>query len=437
MFDPLLNPDRNILIAVIYFLMFVLLGCSVEETSNKKSSESTSGQSVNSTKSKDTLQSQKLEEKVSSQNFEKLLEVKFHREESFGSTSKLIVGKVASIAVDERDRVFIADIDNTQIHVFEPEGKYITSFGRQGSGPAEFEAVTPQTSMTVSSDKLYITDYVGARNFFPSRAQIFDLEDLSFIRTMKLIPTNRKDYSKLQGHFPNRIFPRENGNYLVSFRKQPHDYKEATSYIRYYILDGNGTIVNGPILVQKNLRNLTHYVKDVPTPYTAVTSFAFFEKSLLAVSEKDSLFTARSMEFKINVMGPDGNQARIFQHPFNNVPFNRKGVLEHYRKKDLSYLGDGVALSMIREAENLPSQWPALSKMFFDDKNRLWIATIVENFDVYQWWILKKSGEVITKFEWPRDKPIKTVKNGYLYTQEKNDKSVSSIVKYKINMSGK
>lgn len=41
---------------------------------------------------------------------------------------------------------------------------------------------------------------------------------------------------------------------------------------------------------------------------------------------------------------------------------------------------------------------------------RLWVATIVEDFDVYEWWILKKNGEVITKFEWPRCTPARRMR---------------------------
>lgn len=61
-------------------------------------------------------------------------------------------------------------------------------------------------------------------------------------------------------------------------------------------------------------------------------------------------------------------------------------------------------------------------------------ATIVEDFDVYEWWILEKTGEVITRFEWPRDKSTEEVKNGYMYTRETDDKGVEKVVRYHINM---
>jgi hypothetical protein len=57
---------------------------------------------------------------------------------------------------------------------------------------------------------------------------------------------------------------------------------------------------------------------------------------------------------------------------------------------------------------------------------------------VYQWWALNKKGKVLKKFTWPRSKPIKEIKNGYLYTMETNQKiGIRHIVRYKIQMQKK
>jgi len=65
---------------------------------------------------------------------------------------------------------------------------------------------------------------------------------------------------------------------------------------------------------------------------------------------------------------------------------------------------------MIEEAKQLPGLWPAIDNLLVDDEHLLCVSTIVENFDICQWWILKASGELITKFEWPRDEPIDLIK---------------------------
>ncbi|TVQ03151.1 MAG: hypothetical protein EA359_10220 [Balneolaceae bacterium] len=83
----------------------------------------------------------------------------------------------------------------------------------------------------------------------------------------------------------------------------------------------------------------------------------------------------------------------------------------------------------------MPEIWPALNSMQVDDENRLWISTIVEDFDIYEWWLLEESGELITRFEWPRDELIEVVRNGYMYTRETDEETgLQQIVRYKIVM---
>jgi len=75
---------------------------------------------------------------------------------------------------------------------------------------------------------------------------------------------------------------------------------------------------------------------------------------------------------------------------------------------------------VIRETD-LPTTWPALDKMLVDDKNRLWVAVIVADQDIYQWWVLDGSdGSLLARFTWPRTRQIEVVKNGKLYTSEAN-----------------
>jgi len=71
--------------------------------------------------------------------------------------------------------------------------------------------------------------------------------------------------------------------------------------------------------------------------------------------------------------------------------------------------------------------------MFFDDKNRLWVSTIIEDHSVYEWWVLQETGELIARFEWPRNEPLEFVGNGHLYTRKTNDKTgAEHIVRYRI-----
>lgn len=64
-----------------------------------------------------------------------------HREQAFGNTDSILIGGIGDLAVDSLGRVFIGDVQKQLIHVFEPDGGFITQLGRVGNGPGEFTYV--------------------------------------------------------------------------------------------------------------------------------------------------------------------------------------------------------------------------------------------------------------------------------------------------------
>lgn len=85
--------------------------------------------------------------------------------------------------------------------------------------------------------------------------------------------------------------------------------------------------------------------------------------------------------------------------------------------------------------DNLPDSWPAFNALKFDDEKRLWISTTSEDLDVFEWWVLKDSGELLTTFTLQRDYSIEVVKDGYFYTHEiDRETGLQRIVKYRFEI---
>jgi hypothetical protein len=297
--------------------------------------------------------------------------IQFVRETTYGSNDNLIIGVIGAISVDESSRVFLADRDQTTIQVFEPDGSYLTSLGRQGEGPGEFTAINPNTSMVIHSGRLYVTDLADSRFFFPHRINLFSLDDLSFIRTINLLAVNRDKFEDLDGHYSKMIYPLSDGTFLVSYHRSSHDYRDEESFVYYVIQDERGSIISSPVLKQKDLTYLVYDVPDAPFRLTVMHSFPIYGKSLLAVSSDDYLYAvANTEEFKIDIYTPDGDHVRKIEHFFENRSFNRNEILDYYEKTNYGHrLGEGVALNMIREAKNLPEIWPAIEDMLIDDED--------------------------------------------------------------------
>jgi hypothetical protein len=349
---------------------------------------------------------------------ERHIELEFVREESFGETDGVYLGRMSGVAVDNSDRVFIGDTDQKTIHVFDPDGSYRTSLGREGQGPGEFNAISVSIPMRIHSNRLFVADVSG---IIPHRINVYFLDSMEFSHTVNLIAENRGDFEELAGYFPDQFYPRNDGTFLVSY-KRPLEINDPESYIRYFIQDSNGRIISDQVFEQNDLTYLPY---TYPNGYTVAFSFPFLGKSLFTVSDDDQLYSAWTEDFLIEVHDPHGEYLRAFEHPIEKKAFNQREYIEG--KVD-------AVRRMIREANDLPQTWPALESMFFDNENRLWVSAIVDDDEVYEWWVLQETGEVIARFEWPRDEPIEVVNNGYIYTRETDEMDVASIVRYRIEM---
>lgn len=224
-----------------------------------------------------------------------------------------------------------------------------------------------------------------------------------------------------------------NGRLLIGFLKVYHgesplshpkrlkDYNKH-DYIHYYVMRPNGQVAGKQILKLKR-RRIIFYKFRGGAGHTSLRNI--FGKPLLAITgDGKTIAAAYSKNSRIKIYRPDGTIKGIIQYDFKKVPLSRKALISN--KNFHTFIP--------METVNLPATWPVLHYMLFDSKNRLWVATVVPNFNVYRWYIFNLNGKLLGRFTWPRDAYIQTVKNGYMYAVKENSNAPRRIVKYKIKM---
>jgi hypothetical protein len=347
------------------------------------------------------------------------------REQVFGNTDKVLVGQLGSMAIDESGRVFITDFNQYSIHVFEPDGRYVTRLGEEGSGPGEF---------LFGPTLKFISNHLYAYDQRQLKVNVFSPVSLTLSHTLNLNPKNMNRLEGLSGFssFPWILF-RSDGTFLTCFNQplysdpeQPGYNLEVERYMKCYFMDVEGRIKDDKILEVRDTRFLAGSVKKGDFSIGVFRHFA--ARPLLTLSEDDQIYSAWSEDFLIKVYDREGNYLRAWYYPYQKVKLTKENALQ----KAQSVYGRDI---ITRNLGALPETWPALNDLLVDDENHLWVSTIVEDFDVYEWWVLEETGELITKFEWPRDEPIEVVKNGYMYTRQTDEETgLQQIVRYRIEL---
>jgi len=344
---------------------------------------------------------------------------------TYGDTSGVYLGRfIKDIVVDDTEQVYIADFFEKKIHVYTSEGSYIQSLGREGKGPGEFQFIWV---LRVKDKQLFVLDYIQ------SQISVFDLNTLAHIKDISV--SLDKD-SNNQPSWANRIhkkgltyrpvnfYVRPDGNFLVFFGDEdigsPHNIKGRTY---------EGSIFNPKLnkymehdVISFKWAGKVHVYKGGMinnVPYKLSSQFDSFGNELVYGWTKELLF---------KIYNNDGSYQRAYYYPRENSKLKRKDVLAYYKN-------DNNQVRKVMRNAKLPETWPAFRTLKLDDENRLWISVIVDYMEVYQWWLLKDTGELLARFTWPRDKQIEVVKNGYMYTRETDEETgLQQIVRYRIEM---
>lgn len=400
-----------------YLYLLLMAAILLVSCSTKKTSQKTSG---NTSSQSDYLPS---------------YHISFKKGIPFGEDGKRIIGirGWAGVVSDNKGRVYIPNYHTNAILVFDSTGHYITKMGGKGKGPGEY---IHMSGMQITPNYLY----VYASKLF--KINVYSLDSLSYVYTIPLYRKNWVHVKRLKNStipIINHFFVANNGKILMGFYLVL-DYKFANvsqsklnklnknSFIKYYWLNQQGVVTGHNIFKQKGVKSFivnSHGGK-------GITTFPLFEgKPLQTMSNKGIIAAAWSTQFNIKIYYPNGDLKTVIDPPFKNTPMTRQELIDRYD----SIFGYPSPRLQTYQTMDLPDTWPALKKMLFDGKGRLWVAAIVPNFKVYKWFIFNTDGKLLTSFTWPRNKTIDYVNGGYMYVSIINKYfKVSRIVRYKINL---
>ncbi|REL37782.1 6-bladed beta-propeller [Rhodohalobacter sp. SW132] len=343
--------------------------------------------------------------------------ISFQKDVEYGDTGEVLIGRMGEVAVNENGRVYIADSDQLKIKVYAPDGQFLTRLGRRGEGPGEFIELS---GIQTSQNRLFTFD----RN--QQRAVVFDTETLSYNQMISLAG-NRNEIQELRGSYLNKFYPRNDGSFLMLFlasntAEGVNDWDKIETRTLSYLLDESGNVDS-----EKLFERTSSYQVILPLGGRSVGMPVKFYGALLTdQSDDDHIYLAWSEDFLIKKYSPAGEYMDAFYYNVPRVSLDPENAFPE--------AGPELIREAARSAE-IPETAPVLDEMHIDDENRLWISTIVEDFDVYEWWVLEETGELITTFEWPRDEPIEVVRNGMMYTRETDEETgLQQVVRYQIEM---
>lgn len=83
---------------------------------------------------------------------------------------------------------------------------------------------------------------------------------------------------------------------------------------------------------------------------------------------------------------------------------------------------------------DLPETWPAIDSFLVDDEGRFWVATIIDDEEMFEWWVLDNQGNLLAKQTWPLSQRVEHVRHNFVYMREEDEMGLVVVVKYQLSM---
>lgn len=354
-------------------------------------------------------------------------DIRFERERSFGDSPELTFGGLGSFDVDSRGWVYISDYQQNTLNIFESDGSYLISIGRSGNGPGEY---TFGPFPVIKSDQLFLMDGMKART------NLHTTDDFELIHTINLNPTNKGSFDELADAQMNQTLIINEKRFLIRMTRFIRTFADKAGELKddrlifFYTMGDDGRLIK-PITEPVPMYEITGKAPEdfqFQGPYSRASPRPqIFTKPIVTVSEDGYIYSALSDQLLIKKYNSEGDYLSAFYHPFNHLEMTKEDAIN---SQGTPFLADLVSQNEV------PDFWSAMDNMLVDDEGRLWIATIVDDLSIHEWWVLEESGELITKFEWPRDEPIVMVKTGKMYSRETDEETgLKRVVRYRVDMS--
>lgn len=307
---------------------------------------------------------------------------------------ELIFGQIRRFEVDDGGSVYISEGNrgDETIYVFDEEGIYQTKIGRSGEGPGEFRSIF---DISIIGNRLFVLD--GSQ----LRLQAFNTDNYELEKVANLNPSDWDNSEDDEWIFIEGINAISDSTLLGHFNL----LREGMGLMNYHVLDYNGSVESEQLISQNHQKHL-------PDPQSSSVSYdPFGGRGLSAISGNQEIYIVRSNELLFKVYSLNGEYQRSFYHPFNNRVMDRNEALNHYGE-------DSDRFKRALKSAGVPETWRAFEQFIMDDQDRIWISTITESDDIYQWWVMDKHGELLATFDWPREREIKKVKADRVYVFE-------------------
>lgn len=320
----------------------------------------------------------------------------------------VLFGDIMSIGVNSDGQLLVADSDANVIYVFSENGDSLSTFGRSGLGPGEFESIR---DMDIGPrDSVFVWD--GCR----SRLLVF--EPKTFRHSHDIEVETGEDYRSATGLVSindNLLVMRFTSGYSL------FNDEEDQTFDTIQIVNRDGYPVGEPLLRMPVTRHLLFRTESG----MGLVLLPFIRHSLARPGPNGTFYYGWSDSINFRVYSASGDVLRTIRYQHEAVPGTQQELDERIQN-----MSEAARQVFLRDAD-VPETKPAYSTFTVSDEGQIWVKNTPasDSLDV-SWTVLGLDSQAVFRFELPPEVTVRVVKGNRVYAMAELEDGAPYVVVY-------
>jgi len=309
-------------------------------------------------------------------------QIDFTHQTTITDSESVLFRSISTVVSDNDGTIFIADPPAHTIYVFDKDGNYLQSLGREGSGPGEFRSIL---SMFMDSNKqLFVNDISS------NRTNIFARDDNQWKLT-KVYSSGSHRYSVVAASPSGKL----------GLRKSP--FQQPTQGAYWYEHEmGSGDLYSDTVV--PNLHRFKQRGQLVHES-GAMIGIPFGRETLLTSDLNGQIYLLWNDTFEVAIYDSQIN-------PIDSVRANLPNLEVTTEERELYYSRVMQLFHGLAE-RYMPETKPVARKLIVDPAGRFWVQT----FDSPEYLVLSTSGTGLGSFDLSDNEILMHVDANNMYTR--------------------
>ena len=326
----------------------------------------------------------------------------------YDGPEEYMFNRLIHVDADSKGNIYVADVGNVEIKVYDANGKYLRLIGRRGKGPGEFRY--PSYFFIDTNDLLYVLD--GLQN----RLTVFNSEG-SFIKTFPLA-----DRDKTFGIF----YVDESGNFIVQESPKTYDETGKKDIREINIYSNNLVFIKNIFSRNEN----THFYIQYGERGTMTRLQPFYYMVLCEYIPQNKVVYGFTEMNKLYIYDNKNNSVIQKKFDYNPIKVTSKDKKEYAER----HIGKEWSRNMKNEVNRkvfFPKNKPPFRRIFVDDTGYIILVTYKEDKEKgTECMLFDLEGNFLKNIYFKAVPDVLQFKNGKIYSIVKTEDEWYKVVRY-------